>query len=483
MTNRRDFLKLACGAAGFAAFEQGFERFGMLAHAANASPPNQYRALVCIFMFGGNDANNMIVPVDAGGTFGYTKYAQSRGASLALAPLGATAFANPVPALGARFGVHPAMPELKALWDQGHLAVVTNVGPLTRPTDKSHYQTNGAYRPYQLFSHSDQQSSWMAPQSDVKSIYGWGGRVVDQVSSLNTGTSFPATLSLAGNNQYVISQTGKPLNVAPAPTALNAIFPLNGFTVGNVNDNARKTAFAALRGFDTGVPLVKATSDITQQGLDIQASLVTDPVVGTFPNSGLGNQLKQVAKIIKLNQVSLNVSRQVFFCSIGGFDTHQDELPSHNNLYGQVSKAMNAFYAEMVAQNLASNVTTFTMSDFSRTRAPSGGGTNVGSDHAWGSHQLVMGGAVVGNNFYGVRGPNSSVFQDHSLGAANPLDTDGRGRFIPTCSVELYASTLAQWFGVSPVNANAIFPNLFKFPNNPGTNPGDSVLNFMLPAF
>ena len=190
-----------------------------------------------------------------------------------------------------------------------------------------------------------------------------------------------------------------------------------------MNDNARKAAFNSLRGFDTGVPLVKATSDITQQGLDIQASLSPDPVVGTFPNSGLGNQLKQVAKIIKLNQTSpLNVSRQVFFCSIGGFDTHQDELQSHTNLYGQISKAMNAFYPEMTAQGLANNVTTFTMSDFGRTMAPSGGGTSVGSDHAWGSHQFVMGGAIKAADFYGsgsdpLAGLNGTPFPDLTLGS------------------------------------------------------------------
>ncbi|MEO8055692.1 MAG: DUF1501 domain-containing protein [Acidobacteriota bacterium] len=463
MTNRRDFLKLACGAAGFAAFEQGLDRFGLLAHAASAAPPNQYRALVCIFMFGGNDANNMVIPVDAGGNTGYNKYAQSRGASLALPALGATAFLNALPSTGQRFGLHPAMPELKTLFDQGKLAVVPNVGPLTRPTTKAQYQSNAAYRPYQLFSHSDQQSSWMAPQSDAKSIYGWGGRVIDMVSDLNTGTSFPASISLQGNNQFNVGQTQKALNVAPAPTALNAIFPLNGFAA-NAIDNARKTAFNSLRTFDAGVPLVKAASDITQQGLDIQASLSQDPVVGAFPATGLGNQLKQVAKIIKQNQVSLNVSRQVFFCSIGGFDTHQDELAAHTNLYTQISKAMGAFYTELTAQNLAANVTTFTMSDFGRTMAPSGSGTSVGSDHAWGSHQLVMGGAIKAADFYGTPGLNGAAFPDLVLGTA--YDTDNRGRWIPSTAVDQYASTLGLWLGATPAELNTVFPNLYRFPTN-----------------
>lgn len=463
MTTRRDFLRLsACGAFGVAAFEQGLERFGLMAHAASAAPPNPYKALVCIFMFGGNDSNNMIVPTN--GT-AYNTYALSRGSSLALAQGSLQAFASALPSTGLNYGLHPAMPELKALFDTGKLAVVANVGPLTRwPTTKSLYQSNAAYRPYQLFSHSDQQSSWMAPRSDLKTIVGWGGLTADAVASLNTGTVFPPVCSLAGNNQFNIGQSTRPLSAAPAPTALNQIFPLSGFA-GTVNDNARKSAFNSLRSFDTGVPLVKATSDITQQALDIQAALGVDPAVtAVFPNSSLGNQLKQVAKIIKLNQTSLNVSRQIFFCSIGGFDTHQDELAAHTNLYGQISKAMKAFHDEMVAQALDNRVTTFTLSDFSRTMAPSGSGTTVGSDHAWGSHQFVMGGAITAADFYGNTGPNGMAFPDLGLGTA--YDTDGRGRWIPTTAVEQYASTLGLWLGAVPADLNTIFPNLHLFPTN-----------------
>lgn len=462
MTTRRDFIRLsACGAFGMAAFEQGLERFGLLAHAASAAPPNPYKALVCIFMFGGNDSNNMVVPTNGSA---YNTYALSRGSSLALAQGSLQAFTAALPSTGLNYGLHPAMPELKALFDQGKLAVVANVGPLTRwPTTKALYRSDAAYRPYQLFSHSDQQSSWMAPRSDQKTTAGWGGLTADAVASLNTGTVFPPVCSLAGNNQFNVGQLTKPLSAAPAPTALNQIFPLSGYAA-NAIDNARKSAFNTLRTFDTTVPLVKATSDITQQALDIQAALSSDPVVGVFPNTSLGNQLKQVAKIIKLNQTSLNVSRQVFFCSIGGFDTHQDELVAHTNLYGQISKAMKAFYDEMVVQALANSVTTFTLSDFSRTMAPSGTGTSVGSDHAWGSHQLVMGGAITVADFYGNVGLNGAAFPDLTLGTA--YDTDGRGRWIPSTAVEQYASTLGLWLGAVPADLNTIFPNLTRFPTN-----------------
>ncbi len=475
MTTRRDFLRIgACGAVGMAAFSESLERFGLVSNMAMAAP-SDYRALVCIFLFGGNDANNMVVPISGPG--GYAAYAAARGGSLAIPQANLTA-TNLAPAIGSGivYALHPAMTGLKALFDSGKLAVVANVGPLTQPTSKAQYQGSAAFRPYQLFSHSDQQSSWMARRSDVSSKLGWGGLTADNQVSQNGSSAYPPVTSLAGNNQFNLGQITKPLGAAPAPTALNQILALNGFTV-SATDTARKTAFNTLRTFDTAVPLVNATSGVTQSALDIGTALLVDPVVGTFPNTNIGNQLKQVAKLIKLNQtaIQLGLNRQIFFCSMGGFDTHQDVLLAHTNLFGQLSAAMSAFYTETAAQGLAGRVTTFTESDFGRTLQPSGTGASVGSDHAWGSHQFVMGGAVKGTDFYGVNGPNGRVFPDHTLGASNPLDTDGRGRFIPTCSVDQYAATLAQWFGVSLPDANTIFPLLNRFPV--------TDLGFLLPAF
>jgi uncharacterized protein (DUF1501 family) len=465
MTTRRDFLKLsACGAFGLAAFEEGLERFGLLAHAAQAAPAD-YKALVCIFMFGGNDSNNMVVPFfpSTAQLPGYNAYASARGGDLALSQ--ASLLPITPTTLGLAFGLHPALTGLQGLFNAGKLAVVCNTGPLNQPTLKAQYLGNGAYQPYQLFSHSDQQSIWMSARADQRTNTGWGGLVADKVAStFNTGTTFPASTSVAGNNQFSKGAVTKSLSIAPAPTGLNQIFVLNGFST-SAADTARLSAMTTLRTFDTSIPLVNATSVITQQAFDISAALATDPTIATtFPNTSLGNQLLQVAKVIKLNQTApqLNVSRQVFFCSIGGFDTHQDELTSHTSLYGQLSAAMTAFYNEMVAQALANNVTVFTQSDFGRTLAPSGSGTSVGTDHAWGSHHLVLGGAVHGGDFYGVAGPNGTVFPDLVLGGA--YDTDSRGRFIPTCASDQYAATLGLWFGVSAADLNSIFPNLYKFP-------------------
>jgi uncharacterized protein (DUF1501 family) len=471
MKTRRDFLRIsACGAVGMAAFAEGLERFGLVAHQAQAAP-NDYRALVCIFMFGGNDANNMVVPVYGSG---YNTYLASRGGSLALAQ-GSLLQITPA-SMGLAFGLHPAMTGLRNLWNLGKVAVVANVGPLTQPTTKNQYKTNPAFRPYQLFSHSDQQSLWMATRADLKTNLGWGGLSADNQVSFNGGSAFPPVTSLAGNNQFNKGLVTKPLGAAPAPTALNQILVLNGFTA-SATDVARKTAMNSLRTYDTGVPLVKATSDVTQDALNIGAALAVDPVLATvFPNTSLGNQLKQVAKIMKLNQTApqLSLNRQVFFCSIGGFDTHQDQLGAHTSLFGQLSNAMTAFYNATIELGISGRVTTFTESDFGRTLAPSGTGVTVGSDHAWGNHQFVMGGSVKGGDFYGVVGPNGSVFQDLTLGNANALDTDSRGRWIPTCSVDQYGATLAQWFGVSPVDAQTIFPLLYRF--------APSDLGFLMPA-
>ncbi len=471
MKTRRDFLRIsACGAVGMAAFAETLERFGLVAHQAQAAP-NDYRALVCIFLFGGNDANNMVVPAYGSG---YSAYLGSRGGSLALAQ-GSLLQITPA-SIGLAYGLHPAMTGLQGLWNSGKLAVVTNVGPLTQPTTKNQYKTNPAFRPYQLFSHSDQQSLWMATRADQKTTLGWGGLSADNQLALNGGSAFPPVTSLAGNNQFNKGQITKPLGAAPAPTALNQILVLNGFTA-SATDVARKNAMNTLRTFDTGVPLVKATSDVTQEALNIGAALAVDPTLTTvFPNTSIGNQLKQVAKIMKLNQSApqLGLNRQVFFCSLGGFDTHQDQLAAHTTLYGRLSAAMTAFYNATVELGISGRVTTFTGSDFGRTLQASGTGTTVGSDHAWGNHQFIMGASVKGGDFYGVAGPNGSVFQDLTLGNANPLDTDSRGRWIPTCSVDQYGATLARWFGVSAVDVQTIFPLLYRFA------PAD--LGFLMPA-
>ena len=229
---------------------------------------------------------------------------------------------------------------------------------------------------------------------------------------------------------------------------------------------ARRSAMDLLRTIDRSATLMAAASDGTQEALDIMYSITSDPVLATvFPGSGIGNQLKQIAKVMKLNQTSsaLQLQRQIFFASIGGFDTHQNQLGAHTSLYSQLSAAMKAFYDATVELGISSSVTTFTLSDFGRTLQPSGSGAGtVGTDHGWGTHVFVMGDAVHGGQFYGVPGPNGTVFPVLQLGGPN--DADNRGRFVPTTAVDQYAATIASWFGLQPSDMPNVFPNLSNFP-------------------
>ncbi|MEO6325692.1 MAG: DUF1501 domain-containing protein [Thermoanaerobaculia bacterium] len=476
--SRREFLaRSSCTALGIAAMTSGLEKLGLIDAYANAaiSPlaPTNYRALVCIFLNGGNDSNNMIVPTDA---TGYGDYSSARAAS-GLAISQGTLQQLPVTpaAVGTEFGFHPSLPELRTLFTQNRLAVVCNVGPLVEPLTKAQYQSGGK-RPYQLFSHSDQVTQWLTARADTKAQVGWGGRAGDFASPLNGTSNFPMITSITGSSIFNIGLIGRPLAISPAPTTLPNVLALSGFNA-TPESVARRTSFNNLRTYDLSQDLIEATSVGTQQALDVSASFSTDPVPATvFPNTTLGNQLKQVAKIIRLNQTSpsMNLNRQIFFVSLGGFDTHSNQLASQVSLFTQLSQAMKAFYDETVAIGVPDRVTTFTLSDFGRTLQPSGSGAGVvGSDHAWGSHQFVMGNAVSRGDFFGVAPPGRSVFPVLKTGASGPDDTDTRGRWIPTVAVEQYAATLASWYGVPNGDLATVFPLLSRF------TPGN--LGFLLP--
>lgn len=445
---------------GAATMAAGLERFNLMNAYAVMSPPTDYKALVCIFLSGGNDCNNTVVPLDA---TGYGNYSTARTAS-GLAIPQATLLPITVPSMSnAQFGLHPNMTGLQTLYNTGKLAIVPNMGPLVRPMTRTQYQNNSVPKPYQLFSHSDQVTQWQTSVSSTRTQTGWGGRVSDKTHALNGAATFPMVTSVAGSNIFNFGLDYRPLAIAPAPTGLNQVLVLNGFG-GGTDEVARRNSMNFLRTVDRQNQLVKTTGDQTQQALDISQAFSTDPtVVTTFPTTTLGNQLKQVAKVIKLNQTSaqLNLERQIFFCSVGGFDNHQNQPTDQGNLLTQISDAMKAFYDEMVAQALESKVTAFTLSDFGRTLQPSGSGATVGTDHGWGTHMFVMGGAVDGGDFYGVPGPNGTVFPTLALGGAN--DTDTRGRWIPTTSVEQYGATLASWYGLAAADLPYVFPLLGNF--------------------
>ncbi len=458
--SRRDFLiRTSCAALGAAAFSSGLKKFGLISAMAETLAPTDYRALVCIFLNGGNDGNNMIVPLTGTQNTSYTSARSSSGLALdggTLLPI------TPV-SIGDSFGLHTSLPEIQTLFDDGHLAVVCNVGPLVQPITRQEYKS-GAPRPYQLFSHSDQVAQWQTSRADTREHVGWGGRAGDMTLAFNNGSAFPIVTSTAGQQLFGIGLNSRPLSISGAPTPLNQVLVLSGFG-GSSSQVARRTAMDAIRGMDTDVTMVAASEDAIQQAITIGQALSSDPALVTvFPGSNIGNQLKQVAKLISLNLTSptLSLNRQIFFCNLGGFDTHQNQLTNQADLLTDLSQAMKAFYDATVELNVSSKVTTFTLSDFGRTLQPSGSGAgSVGSDHGWGNHQFVMGDAVAGKDFYGVAGSNGTVFPTLSLGG--PDDTDSRGRWIPTCSVEQYAATLASWYGVAPADIATVFPLIGRF--------------------
>jgi uncharacterized protein (DUF1501 family) len=418
-----------------------------------------YKALVCVFLQGGNDGNNTVIPYD-----GYAAYSAVRASSgLAIAQSSllqiGTSFGT--------FGLHPNLPELQNLYNQQKMAIVCNVGPLVQPLTRQQYQ-NGAPKPFNLFSHSDQVNVWETSRADTRSQTGWGGRIADLYSPTSTG--FPIlTFLVSAAPLFALGLTSQPLGFSPAPTRLNQVLVLNGFgtTSGEV---ARRSSFDFLRTIDLQNNLVAATSGTTQQGVNIGNALSVDPTLNTvFPNTTLGNQLKQVAKLISANQTqpSIGLNRQIFFVQTGSFDTHSNEPGTQGSLLTQTSQAINAFYNATVELGVSSQVTTFTISDFSRTFQPSGSGGSVGTDHAWGNHHYVIGDSVRGGDFYGVPTSNGTPYQTMQLGG--PDDTDTRGRWIPSTSVEQYGATIASWYGLSANDLNNVFPLLSRFsPSNLG---------------
>jgi uncharacterized protein (DUF1501 family) len=406
-------------------------------------------------MAGGNDGNNLVVPTS---TTEYDQYSTARTSSgLGIAK---DALLPIVPAsIGSSFGLHPSLADVHTLWNNQAVALVCNVGPLLVPLTREEYLA-GAPRPYQLFSHSDQVAQWQTAISDRVGQTGWGGRTADRFDPHASG--FPMITALSGGI-FTRGQSTTPLSIAAAPTPLNQVLVLNGFGTA-ADEQARRKAMDFLRTIDTSATLVGAASRTTDQAVSIGHILSSDvSLATTFPNTTLGDQLLQVAKVIKFNSVAaeLGLRRQIFFCQLGGFDTHQNQVNTQSTLLAQVGQAMKAFHDATIELGVERQVTTFTLSDFGRTLQPAGGGGVVGSDHAWGNHHLVVGGAVRGGDFYGVAGPGGTVFPVLQL--SGPSDTDNRGRWIPTVSVEQYAATLASWYGVSAADLPIVFPNIGRF--------------------
>jgi uncharacterized protein (DUF1501 family) len=462
---RRDFLKhTGCAALGTSLLAAGIQDFALVRAFADTGATD-YKALVCIFMQGGNDGNNTVIPVDQ---TRFAQYTAARGAAgLALPAPGQSGGLLAInPASGGQYGLHPSLVELQTLFTQGKAAVVCNTGPLVEPLTKTTYQNGTGKKPLQLFSHSDQVNQWMSSVSNDNSQTGWGGRAADRAAALNAGATFPQMISIAGVNLFVTGQSSRPLAIGDSNTPLASVLPLNnavnadGLTFTTAQNNARRASFDAMRALISTEKLTKAAADVTTSALQTSAALASaNPTIATtFPNTSLGRQLLQIARLIALRD-TLSMKRQIFFAQVGSFDTHSNQTGTQSTLLQQVSQAINAFYNATVELGVQSNVTTFTLADFGRTFQPAGSGVNtVGSDHAWGNHHFIVGGAVKGGDFYGAY---------PTLVMGGPDDTDSgsnpRGRWIPTTSVEQYAATLGLWYGLSASDLPLVFPSLGRF--------------------
>ena len=441
MVTRRSFLKLGYTAGALGVVGR-FTRFGFMTAMAESAPA--YRALVCVFLFGGNDGNNLVVPLSGSG---YDAYASAR-KELALP----SASLLPVPTKNNEaYGLHPKLSELQGLFNSSRLAILANVGTLVAPITRADYQAQTLAIPANLFSHSDQQMQWQTAEFSGPGNTGWAGRAADAIvqAGFNQGASLPAFISVAGNNIMGIGENTQAATFAPGGT-----LGLRGFS-DTAADRARLASTQEILTLDSGLKLVQAANSIVTRGIQNADELAkamngAPALLTSFPKSALAAQLEQVAKIIQVRD-KLGLRRQIFFCSLGGFDTHTAQLNAQENLFTQLSQALSAFYNATEELGVADSVTTFTESDFGRTLQPN---TNSGTDHAWGSHHLILGASVKGGDLYG-------TFPHLALGG--PDDTDTRGRWIPPISLDQYGATMASWFGVAGSSLTTVFPNLGNF--------------------
>lgn len=434
---RRKWFHMLSGAACLS-------RLGAV-NAMAQSGAGDYKALVCIFLAGGNDGHSTVIPQ---ATAEYNAYKSIRG-GMALPDGNAKVLTVTTPA-GVPYGLNNGLAAVHPLWAQGKLAVVANVGMLVRPVTRAEYAAQSVPVPTNLFSHSDQmvqaQSGFASPTGGT----GWAGRLADAMEPLNAASSFPSSISMAGPALFGSGSLVQ--SAALIPGFDMELYGMNPWP--QTAADARKAALQEILALDSGMALVQAANKVRRDALDLSAMLksvnTSSPVSTPFPGTGIGRQLLDVAKIIKL-RTSTGLRRQVFFCSLGGFDTHGSQSWMHWDLLRQLSEAMYAFYNATVELGVAGQVTAFTQSEFGRTLQPSG----TGSDHGWGNHQLVMGGAVKGGNLYG-RYPVMAL--------GGPDDAGTRGAMIPSTAQDQYAATMASWFGLSATQLTAVFPNLSKFP-------------------
>lgn len=460
--NRRRFLQ-SSSAMGFAASTGLLAAMGSTN--AFAADTSGYKALVCVFFKGGLDSMDFVLPTDAAshdalsavrpglfGSYGVGSGSSSRDREniLKINPSNSGDFG------GREFGFAPEMSELHGLFEAGNAAIIGNVGPLIEPTTRATMDNFSAQIPERLFSHNDQQSTWMSFGTEG-SQNGWGGRFVEAALSSDAVSSpIFSAISTSGNDVFLSGEGVKQFSAPSNPELADVLTQKWRLGSGRDSDAARAALRDHLASMDItsenlyGQDLIGVNNRAIENVETYKAAIENGiAVTSEFPQSKLGDQLKTVANTIAVRD-ALNVRRQIFFVSIGGFDTHDSQRNSMPGLQAQISSSIAAFQAAMVELGLAENVTLFTGSDFGRTAIDNGDGT----DHGWGAHHIVVGGAVQGKKIYG-------TLPEYDLGAQSY--TESRGRLIPSVSVDQYAATLGAWFGLNTTELNDALPNLGNF--------------------
>ena len=500
--DRRKFLHdTICAALGGAGLYSALGNLQLLQAAVRANYAfSDYKALVCVFLYGGNDSFNTVVPYNTAAFDAVYGSSGVRPASGAGSPGDGNVYAlNPAMAPQTISGTNVSA-DFASAFNAGHAAIVANVGTLVTPVTQSEYQNGNPALPPQLYSHADQEAYWQASPPSNQPVTGWGGRIADLVASANS-SSAPVITGLNDQDAFMRGQVvnGYVMNANSAST-LNLLQGNNGpqtcATAANAYDSGAAQAFCNLQSSGTQASLLERTFANSMNHSIATANLINTAINGAPPFTAdnqfpvalstgydLDVQLQTVAQLIwAANQGNTGITRQIFFVTTGGYDTHSDELATHGSpgnpgILSLLSRSLAGFYNALNSVGLASKATAFTCSDFGRTMT----NNNLGTDHGWGSHHFVVGGAVQGNKFYG-NGCGFTAASNYGVvmpSLTNPASTDtngvplnqndsgdGIGRIIPTTSVDQYAATLAQWFGLSASDIALVFPNLVNFSNS-----------------
>jgi uncharacterized protein (DUF1501 family) len=463
--SRRSFLRTA-SMASFAGLTVSpfLLELNSLAAMAGQSNPSDYKALVCIFLQGGNDGHGTVIATDAASFSAFTQ-ARSGAPGLAYNQSDLLPIVLKTPQSGRTFALNPYLTGVQNLFNAGRAGIIANTGTLIAPATKAQINSNSVPLPRSLYSHFDQTAAWqaIAANGSMDDHRGWGGAMADIIESMNANSAFTC-ISTAGLALFLSGETSYQLNVTSAgPIPISGLAqPLFGSPAGTTALNSILTAdetnlfakeYEVVIGRSTAAQAGLASAMLTAGPTGVpNPPQYLDPVTGKLTTNNLAVSMQTVARIIG-GRSSLGVSRQIFYVQLGGFDTHDNQAPQHARLLTQLGDALEYFDSVMQTAGLNNQVTTFTASDFGRTLTANSDGT----DHGWGSHHIVTGGAVQGQDMYG----------QYPVIGSNQANDMGAGRLIPTTGVEQYAGTLARWMGLSDGQVKTVFPNFNNFGSNP----------------